>query len=152
MVMMNVLRTRIWEEVRTKRNLSYAPTAGVVNSFANEGFVYVSSVLPDSAMKVMIGELKKMQSDPVSAKDLKDRITMFLTGYYTQRETNASQGQYLAFHELSGFGWRAAEEFVNRVRRVTAADIQDIAKGYFRNLQSVVIGDPKLVTEKAFQF
>jgi zinc protease len=152
MVMMNIVRTRIWEEVRTKRNLSYAPSAGLANSFANQGSIYVSSVLPDSAVKVMIAELKKMQNDPVSAKDLKDRITMFLTGYYTQRETNASQGQFLAFHELSGLGWKAAEDFIERVRRVTAADIQGVAKQYFQNLQSVVIGDPKLVNEKAFEF
>lgn len=152
LVMMNILATRVWEEVRTKRNLSYAPGAWTTARLASEGAIYVSSVYPDSAVKVMLVELKRLQSEPVSAKDLRDRITMFLTGYNLQREANASQGGFLAFHELSGLGWRAAEQFVENVRNVKAEDIQNIAQKYFHNIQSVVIGDPKLVTESVYQF
>jgi zinc protease len=152
LVMMNVLGTRVWEEVRTKRNLSYAPGAGQVNRFANQGFLYVTAVDPDSAVKVMVGELKKLQNEPVSAKDLKDRITMFLTRYNLARETNESQGQFLAFHELAGMGWKAAAQFVDRVRRVTAADIQRVAKKYFHNMQTTVIGDPKLIHKEVYEF
>jgi zinc protease len=152
LVMMNILSTRVWEEVRTKRNLSYAPSAGLANRFANRGNIYVSAVNPDSAVKVMLGELKKLQNEPVSAKDLKDRITMFLTGYYLARETNESQGEFLAFHELAGMGWQAATQFIERVRSVTAADIQRVAKKCFRNMQTVIIGDPKLINKEVYTF
>jgi zinc protease len=152
LVMMNILATRVWEEVRTKRNLSYAPSAGLANRFANQGFIYVTAVDPDSAVKVMIGELKKMQEEPVSEKDLKDRITMFLTRYYLALETNESQGEFLAFHELSGMGWQAAAQFIDRARKVTAADIQRVAKKYFHNMQSTVIGDPKLINKGVYEF
>jgi zinc protease len=152
LVMMNILATRVWEEVRTKRNLSYAPSAGLANRFANQGFIYVTAVNPDSAVKVMIGELKKIQEEPVSAKDLKDRIAMFLTRYNLTLETNESQGGFLAFHELSGMGWQAAAQFVDRARKVTAADIQRVAKKYFHNMQSTVIGDPKLIDKAVYEF
>jgi hypothetical protein len=65
--MMSVLGTRVWEEVRTKRNLSYAPAARGTNFFANQGFLYVTTVLPDSAVKVMLGEVKRLQNEPVPA-------------------------------------------------------------------------------------
>jgi hypothetical protein len=52
----------------------------------------------------MLGEVKRLQNEPVPVKDLKDRITMFLTGYSLARETNESQGDFLAFYELSGAG------------------------------------------------
>ena len=152
LVMMNILATRVWEEVRTKRNLSYAPGAGHANRFANQGFLYVSTVHPDSAVKVMLGELKKLQSEPVSAKDLKDRITMFLTRYNLAHETNQSQGQFLAFHELAGMGWQAAAQFIDRVRSVTAADIQRVAGKYFHAMQTTVIGDPKLIHKEVYEF
>ena len=63
--------------------------ARIVNRSTNQESIYVSSVLPDSAVKVIIGEPKKMQNDPACAGDLKNRITMLLTGFYTQRETNS---------------------------------------------------------------
>jgi len=152
LVMMNVLSTRVWEEVRTKRNLSYAPGAGHANRFANQGFLYVSTVHPDSAVKVMLGELKRLQNDPVSGKDLKDRITMFLTRYNLAHETNESQGQFLAFHELAGMGWQKATQFIDRVRGVTATDIQRVAKKYFHYVQTTVIGDPKLIHKEIYEF
>lgn len=152
MVMMNILRDRVWEEVRTKRNLSYAPSAGQLNRFANGGIIYVTAVNPDSAVKVMHRELKRMQDEPVSAKELKDRITLFLTGFSLQRETNESQAQFLAFNELAGVGWEAAGQFVEKTRAVTAGEIQKVAGKYFHNLQSVIIGDPKLIDRKAYAF
>lgn len=152
MVMMNILTTRIFEEVRTKRNLSYAPSAGMAARLANQGFIYVTSVNPDSAVKVMLSELKKIQDDPVSAKDLRDRIAIFLTGYNLSRETNESQGEFLAFHEMAGMGWQAAAQFVDRVRSVTAADIQEVAKKYFHNMQTTVLGDTKLIDKKVYEF
>ena len=111
-----------------------------------------ATVLPDSAVKVMLAELKRLQNEPVSTKDLKDRIAMFLTRYNRDRETNESQGQFLAFHELAGMGWQAAPQFIDRVRGVTAVDIQKVAKKYFHNMQTTVIGDPKVITKEVYTF
>jgi len=77
---------------------------------------------------------------------------MFLTRYNLARETNESQGQFLAFHELAGMGWQAAAKFIDRVRGVTAADIQRVARRYFHNMQAAVIGDPKLVHKEFYAF
>jgi zinc protease len=150
MVAMDILQWRLFEEVRTKRNLSYAPAAGFENQLANRGFIYVTAVKPDTTIKVMLGELKKLQTEPVSAKDLKNRIALFLTGYYTRNETNASQASFLATNEISGLGWQAGDKFIERIKNVTAADVMRVANKYFHNLQFVVIGNPKLIDEKVF--
>ena len=152
LVMMSVLGTRVWEEVRTKRNLSYAPAARGTNHFANQGFLYVTTVYPDSAVRVMLGEVKRLQNEPVPAKDLKDRITMFLTGYSLSRETNESQGDLLAFYELSGAGWTAAVQLMDRLRGVSPADIQRVAGKYFHGMQTTVIGDPKAVHKEVYEY
>ncbi|MEW6510136.1 MAG: pitrilysin family protein [Bacteroidota bacterium] len=147
---MNILGWRIWEEVRTKRNLSYAPRAAFSNQFANFGLLYVTAVQPDTTVKVMLAEAKKITQEPVSAKDMKDRVTLFLTQYYLRNETNAAQAQFLAFNELSGLGWEEGDRFIENVRKVTAADVQRVAAKYIRNIQFVVLGNPKLIDEKAF--
>lgn len=149
-VAMDVLRWRLFEEVRTKRNLSYAPAAGYENQLANRAFIYVTAVKPDTTIKVMLDELKKLQTELVSAKVLKDRITLFLTRYYQQNETNASQGSFLAAYELAGLGWQAGDKFIENTKKVTAEDVKRVANKYFHNLQFVVIGNPKLIDEKVF--
>jgi zinc protease len=149
-VAMDVLQWRLFEEVRTKRNLSYAPAAGYENQLANRGYIYVTAVSPDTTIKVMLGELKKLQTELVSAKVLKDRIALFLTEYYQRNETNASQGSFLAGYELAGLGWKAGDTFIENIKKVTAEDVQRVASKYFHNLQFVVIGDPKLIDQKVF--
>lgn len=150
MVAMDILQWRLFEEVRTKRNLSYAPAARFESQLANRGFIYVTAVKPDTTIKVMLGELKKLQAEPVSAKDLKNRIALFLTGYYMRNETNSSQISFLAGYEISGLGWQAGDKFIENIKNVTTADVMRVANKYFHNLQFVVIGNPKLIDEKLF--
>jgi zinc protease len=146
----DILRWRVWEEVRTKRNLSYAPSAFYSTELANRAAIYVTAVDPDTTIKVMLAELKKMQTEPVSEKDLKDRIAMYITRYYLRNETNAAQAQFLAQFELSGLGWQESEKFVENLRKVTAEDVQRVANQYFRNIQFAVLGNPELIDEKLF--
>jgi zinc protease len=149
-ITMNILRSRVWEEVRTKRNLSYAPGAFYSSEFANRAAIYVTAVDPDTTIKVMLAELKKLQQEPVTEKDLHDRVTMYLTRYYLNNETNAAQGQFLARYELSGRGWPAGRQFVDNLRKVSAADVQRVAQQYFHNLQFAVLGNPELINQQLF--
>ena len=147
---MDILSWRVWEEVRTKRNLSYAPNAFFSSNFSNSAGIYVTAVEPDTAIKVMLAELKKLQEDPVSAKDLRDRITIYLTRYYLNNETTTAQGQFLAQFELSGRGWKDSENMVENLRQVSAAEVQRVAKRYFHNIQFVVLGNPELIDRNLF--
>lgn len=147
---MNILSWRVWEEVRTKRNLSYAPRAFFSNEYANRAAIYVSTVDPDTTIKVMLAELKKMQEEPVSTKDLKDRITLYLTQYYLNNETNSAQARFLARFELSKRGWKDSEKFVENLRNVTIEDVKQVANKYFHNIQFAVLGNPALIDKKVF--
>jgi predicted Zn-dependent peptidase len=56
----------------------------------------------------------------------------------------------LAQAELLGGGWRNSAAFMERIRAVTAADVQRVAQKYLRNLRFVVLGNPKSVDAKIF--
>jgi len=72
---------------------------------------------------------------------------MNLTRYYLSNESNSAQGQFLARFELSGLGWQQGEKMVENLRSVTAADVQRVANQYFKNIQFIILGNPKLIDE-----
>jgi len=70
-VMIAVLSHRVWDEVRAKRNLSYAPWAVFRWYYAAPyGGFYVSSVDPSAAMQVMMDEARRVQTDLVPPDEL----------------------------------------------------------------------------------
>jgi zinc protease len=147
---MSILQQRVFEEVRTKRNLSYAPSAFYQNMFANCANLYVTAVQPDTTLKVMLGEVKRLQNELISAKELRDKIMVFLTTYYLQNETNATQASFLARYDLSGVGWEESDKFVENMKKVTPEQIRDVAQKYIGKIQFAVIGDPAKIDEKLF--
>ncbi len=146
----SILRDRLFEEVRTKRNLSYAPSGGYGGSFSNYGYIYVTAVEPDTTIKVMQAELKRLQDEMISEKELKDKISVFITRYYLGNETNQSQASLLARYELSGAGYETAEKFIGNLRKVSAKEVQKVCKKYIHNLQFVLIGNPPKLNTAAF--
>ena len=85
-VAIDALSHRVWEEVRSKRNLSYAPWA--VFRWAYEqpyaGFC-VSAVDPTATMKVMMDEARRMQADLVPADELAGVKAQMRTRYAQSR-------------------------------------------------------------------
>jgi zinc protease len=145
-----LLRDRVFEEVRVKRNLSYAPSAFLGSQGANVGGIYVSAVEANQAIRVMLDEIARLQREPIDQDDIKSVVAQYLTSYYMSQETNAAQAAELAQAELIGGGWRNSTEFINRLRSLTPADVQRVAQKYMHNIRFVVIGDPKAVDTKVF--
>lgn len=146
----SILFDRVFAEVRIKRNLSYAPEAFLNTQGANLGGLYVSAVDANQAVGVMLYEVGRLQREPITTQDVKDIIAQYLTKYYLGQETNAAQAGELAQYELIGGGWRNSFQFIDRLRSVTPADVQRVARTYMRNMRFVVLGDPKSVDKNIF--
>ncbi len=77
---MNVLRDRVFDEVRTKRNLSYAPSAFFRrHSSATYGALEVTAVDPNTTMKVMFDEAHRLATELVPPKELEGSKSVFLS-------------------------------------------------------------------------
>ena len=144
------LRDRVFEEVRVKRNLSYAPSAFLGSQGANIGGIYVSAVDANQAVRVMLDEIKRLQNEPVDQDDINGVISQFLTTYYMQQETNAAQAGSLAEYELIGGGWRNSVLFLEKLRAVTPAEVQRVSQKYMRNIRFVVLGNPQQIDKNVF--
>jgi len=142
-VAMGYMWDQLFKEVRTKRNLSYAPGAGVsVYQAGSLGMVSVSAVDPTTTYKVMLDELRRLQSTPLTAAQLAGAKATYLTGVINDAEATDGQANLLATGALLGNDWRYAGKFPDQLRAVTAADVQAFSKKYIVNLQTVMLGDP----------
>src|SRR5215211_732331 len=146
----SLLRDRVFEEVRVKRNLSYAPDAFLRTQAANVGGLYVTAVDANESIRVMLSEIARLQNEPVGADDIHAVIAQYLTTYYLGQETNAAQAGELAQYELIGGGWRNSVDFLERLSAVTPADIQRVSQKYMRNIRFVVLGNPRSVDMGVF--
>jgi zinc protease len=149
-VALDYLGDRLFEEVRTKRNLTYAVSAGMSARKSNYGYLYVTATDPAATMPVIWAEVDKLKTAALPDKAMTQTLNVFLTGYYMSLETNASQASQLASAQIISGDWRRAATFLDRVRATTPADIQRVAQKYLTTYHFGVVGtapdkiDPKL--------
>src|SRR5437016_6402995 len=146
----SLLRDRVFEEVRVKRNLSYAPDAFLKTQAANIGGIYVTAVDANQAVKVMLNEITRLQREPVGKDDITAVIAQFLTKHYIDQETNAAQAESMAQYELIGGGWRNSLQFLEKLRAVAPGDVQRVSQKYMRNIRFVVLGNPTQIDKSVF--
>ncbi|MBC7796623.1 MAG: insulinase family protein [Pyrinomonadaceae bacterium] len=145
-----ILRDRVFEEVRVKRNLSYAPNAFLNSTGENLGGIYVTAVDANQAVSVMLNEINTLQTAKVDADDIEGVVGQYLTTFYLGQETNAAQVLELAQYELIGGGWQNSQTYLDKVRAVTPDDIRRVAQKYMRNIRFVVLGKPTDVDKSIF--
>ena len=145
-----MLRDRVFEEVRVKRNLSYAPNAFLNSQGANVGGIYVTAVDANQAVRIMLNEIKRLQEEPLTQSDMLGVVSQYLTTYYLGQETNAAQAGNLAEFELIGGGWRNSFDTIAKLRAVTATDVQRVSVKYMRNIRFVVLGNPAQINKEVF--
>ena len=145
-----VLQSRVFDEVRTKRQLSYAPNAELDSLAANTGNIYVTAVDANQAVGVMLDEVNNLKTQNLTPETISSVGGHFLTTYYLAQETNAAQAAELARYELIGDGWRSAFQFLDKVRDVKPADVQAVSQKYLKNLRFVVVGNPQAVKREIF--
>ena len=146
----DILSDRLFEEVRTKRNLTYAVGAGLSNRAANRGSLYVTAVEPDTTLKVIFAQVRRLQREPLPQSTLAENVNTFLTEFWIGQQTNMGQARQLGLFELLGGGWENLGRFVGAVRRVTPADVQRVATRYMQHARFAVIGDPAKIDRQLF--
>jgi zinc protease len=142
-----VLSGRFFTEIRSKRNLSYAVDAPFVERAIATGGVYVTTVAPDEALRLMRQEIDELQNELVDPAGLRRLVLQFLTDYFLKNETNADQATFLARAALYQGDYREADRFVDELRQVRPEDVRRAAREYMHNFRFVYIGDPSRLSK-----
>ena len=136
-----VLSGRLFTEVRSRRNLSYAVEAPFLERAHAVAGLYVTTVDPNQVLRIMRRELTTLQTESVDPAGLKRLEQQFITEFYLKNETNADQANVLARAELYQGDYRAADQFMTALRRVTPDDVRRVARNYLKNFRIAYVGD-----------
>jgi zinc protease len=148
-IAVQLLSERLFVEIRTKRNLSYAPYAylpSLKNSYAN---MYVSTTEPATAVQVMIDEVKKLRKEGFNEKELTNKKEGYLTSYYMNLETNAALNGTLGNNENLST-WKNSMKILEDVQKLKLEDINTVFKKYSNAIRWVYLGDTSQADEKIF--
>ena len=107
----------------------------------------VKSDVTDAAVREILAEVARIRDEPVGDDEL-SLATSYLDGVFPIRyETTSAIAGALANLEIYGLDATYFETYRDRVRAVTAADVQRVARERLRpdELQVVVVGDPATV-------
>jgi predicted Zn-dependent peptidase len=141
-VAISILQTQVYQEIRTKRNLSYAPDAGLNINAANNAYIYVTTKDPNQAIPAMLDKIKDLRENEVTQDTIRQYGNFFLTTYYIGQETDAAQAGELARYELLGGGWRNSFTFIDHLRQVTPAQVKAVSQKYMKNVRFDLVGNP----------
>lgn len=138
----SVLTGRMFAEIRTRQNLTYDVHAPFVDRAASAGGLYVSTVSPDTTLKLMRSAIKELQVGLLDADGLKRLEQQFLTEYFLDNETNGAQADFLARSQLYRGDYHAADRFVDELRSVTPEAVRRVAGRYMKGIRFAYVGDP----------
>jgi zinc protease len=149
-VAMSILQTLVYQEVRGRLQLSYAPDADMASYAANSANISVSTTDPNAATTAMLAQIRTLQERSFPQAAIDEIASFFLTRHYMGQETSTAQAAELAKYELIGGGWRNSFEFLNRVKAVKPDDIRSVAGKYMRNIRFAYIGDTTTINRSIF--
>jgi len=141
----SVLTGRMFGEIRARQNLTYDVHAPFLDRASTAGGLYVTTVSPDTTLKLMRYFVNELQTQTLSTEGLRRLELEFITDYFMDNETNASQADFLARSQLYQGDYRHADTFVDELRSVTPDAVRRAAQQYMRNIRFAYVGDPTQV-------
>ncbi|MGM0677399.1 MAG: M16 family metallopeptidase [Pseudomonadota bacterium] len=127
---------RIPRELEREREL--VASAGVsYTPFSRLDNLFMVSATPssdadrDEVEQALIEALERLKDEPVSASELERVKAQVVARDVYRRDSIQGQAMQLGMLESVGLSWEEGERFAERVRAVTAEQVQEVARRYF---------------------
>ena len=85
---------------------------------------------PETMEKELLGEMELLKKEPVGDEELKRAKNQIEAGFVFQDDSVHKRAALLARFELIG-GYALKDQYLDKIRAVTAADLQRVAQKYF---------------------
>lgn len=94
------------------------------------------------------GEIRRIQDDGITADELQRVKTQLVAAQTYKRDSLMAQAMEIGSTEGAGLSWRDIDLLVEKIRDVSAAEVQAVAKKYFMDDHlTVAVLDPQPVDE-----
>lgn len=145
--------SRITSNIREQKGYTYSPNSQVSTRYRDGYWIETADVTTKdtgASLKEILAEIKRLQSEPPSAQELKG-IQNYLAGTFVlQNSSRTGIIAQLAFVDLHGLPADYLNTYVSRVYAVTPAEVQQMAAKYIQSDKAtiVVVGDKKVIAEQ----
>ncbi len=138
---------RLFQKVRTDLGLAYAVGGGFGSSINYPStfdlFVMTKSSTTAEAIDAILVEVKRLQDEPVSQKELTDARDRFLNSLVFKYDSKNKILNERLSNEYNGLSQDAFDKYVEGLKKVSISDIQRVAKEYLHpdKVQVLVVGN-----------
>jgi predicted Zn-dependent peptidase len=139
------MSSRLFQNVREKRGLAYAVFSGL-SAYRDAGSMTIYAGCANDAVSelidVVIAELRRMKDEPMSESELRRAKDHLKGSLMLNLESTSSRMSHLARQEIYFDRQFSLDETLEGVERVTAGDIQRVARDLFSDgsLAATVLG------------
>lgn len=140
------LSSRLFVELRDKKGLAYTVRSTYEPLMDSGLFTIYIGTAPENIKVCFEGfeiEINKLKNELVSEKELEDAKNNYLGKRAFFHETNSQQAYYLGFYEAMGLGFEFDDLITEKIKKVTAKDIQNAANTYFSKNSVISILAPQ---------
>jgi zinc protease len=85
---------------------------------------------PEAVEQALLAEVERLKQEPVPAEELERARNQMEAAFVWQQDSVFSRASVLGRYELLG-SWRLLDDFLPKLRAVTPADLQRVARHYF---------------------
>ena len=128
------MSSRLFKNLREQQGLAYQLGTGYSPNVLRGSFMLYIGTNPDTLDKAKAGlfnEIKRLKTEYVGDKELKDAKEKLLGNYVIGLETNLDKASNLGWYEASTRGYEFKDKYENLINSVTDSDIIEVANKYF---------------------
>jgi zinc protease len=134
--------SRLNREIRIKRGLSYGARSSLDARRDTGPFTASAQTKNESAAevaKLLVGELKRLGTDPVQGEELKSRQAVLTGGYARSLETNEGFADDLASLATYNLPLDRLNQFIPKINAVTTKDVTGFVNKYLATSPSLIV-------------
>ena len=141
--------SRLFLKVRTSLGYAYDVSASWGANYTQPGLLDISgstkSASTTETLQAVFGEIKKIQTEPVSAEELQTAKDTVANGFVFNFDTPSKTLNRLLTYRYYGYPDDFIFQYQKAIRQVTTADVQRVAKQYIDPAKFVIVtvGNPK---------
>lgn len=140
------MSSRLFKDLREEEGLAYQLGSGYSPNVLRGSFMLYIGTNPATLEKAKTGlfeEIKKLKTEYVGDKELRDAKEKLLGNYVIGLETNLDKASNTGWYEASTRGYEFKDKYEKLINSVTDADIIEVANKYFTDnyILSIVTKD-----------
>jgi len=130
------MSSRMFKDLREKEGLAYQLGSGLSEHVLRGSFVLYIGTNPATLEKAKAGlfeEIKRLKTEYVGDKELKDAKEKLIGNYVIGLETNLEKASAIGKYETFGLGYEFKDKYIELINSVTDTDIIEVANKYFND-------------------